>query len=142
MSVVILRGESRLVVMSSSEKDIRPRILYAEDDVDVGLFVTEMLRDEGFEVTSVESGDDAAATLEHERFHLLLTDVRMPGVKDGIDLAIHADQHAPELPIIMVSGHASGLDKRLQALGKKITFLSKPFRFSDLSAAIHSALAA
>lgn len=130
------------MLISRSGNDCRPRILYAEDDVNVGLFVSEMLHDEGFEVTSVESGDDAAAVLENERFHLWLTDVRMPGVKDGTDLAVYACQHVPRLPVVIVSGYASELESRLKELDGKVTFLSKPFLFGDLSAAIHSALLA
>ena len=116
------------------------RILFAEDDVDVGYFVTEMLRAEGFDVTKVESGDDGATTFDSQSFHLLLTDVRMPGTKDGLDLAEHVLERNPNLPIVIVSGFAEEIGARLAALGRKATFLRKPFLMGELVSAIQSAL--
>lgn len=120
--------------------DLQPRILFAEDDIDVRDFVTEMLLAEGFDVTMVGSGDDGAITFDSQPFHLLLTDVRMPGTKDGIDLAAYVRQQNPSLPVVVVSGYADELGARLAALGRRVTFLCKPFRIGDLIIAIESAL--
>lgn len=118
----------------------RQRILYAEDDADIGHLVTEMLFDEGFDVTKVENGDDGATTFDNQPFHLLLTDVRMPGAKDGIDLAAYALGRNPDLPVVIVSGFAEGLGTRLASLGQRATLLHKPFLMGELISAIHSAL--
>lgn len=116
-------------------------ILFAEDDSDIGCIVTEMLRAEGFNVTFADSGDSAAIFLETGNFHLLLTDVRMPGIKDGIDLAMHARQHFPQLPVVIVSGYAEGLGLRLGGLRGGFAFLSKPFLMTDLVSVIRNRLA-
>ena len=108
------------------------RILFAEDDSGIRSVVTEMLCFEGFDVTAVESGDRAAVVLETERFNLLLTDVRMPGTKDGLDLAVYAWRHDPGLPVIIISGFAEGLSSRLQQMRGRMSFLQKPFRADDL----------
>ncbi|MGI4794365.1 MAG: response regulator, partial [Janthinobacterium lividum] len=116
------------------------RILYAEDDVDTGHLVTEMLLDEGFDVTKVESGDDGVISFDNQPFHLLLTDVRMPGAKDGLDLAAYALGRNPNLPVVIVSGFAEGLGTRLAILGQRATLLRKPFLMGELISAIHNAL--
>ena len=116
------------------------RILLAEDDVGIRCFVTEMLSFEGFDVTAVESGDRAAVLLETEQFDLLLTDVRMPGIKDGIDLAAHAWRRDPELPVVIVSGFAEGLASRLQQMRGNTKFIQKPFRIEELMHAIRACL--
>ncbi|MGI4806695.1 MAG: response regulator [Janthinobacterium lividum] len=118
----------------------RQRILYAEDDVDIGHLVTGMLLDEGFDVTKVESGDDGVTSFDNQPFHLLLTDVRMPGAKDGLDLAAYALGRNPDLPVVIVSGFAEGLGARLASLGQRATLLRKPFLMGELISAIHSAL--
>ena len=104
-----------------------PRILFAEDDFDIGILITEILRDEGFAVTSVQSGDEAAVTLDKESFHLLLTDVRMPGIKDGLDLAAYALRQNPRLPVVIVSGYVEELGARLNRIGRKVSLLRNLF---------------
>ena len=112
------------------------RILFAEDDLGIRSVVTEILSAEGFEVTTAESGDQAAVVLETEQFELLLTDVRMPGTKDGIGLARHAWKRDPGLPVVVISGYAEQLRVRLAELGRDVKFLCKPFRLDELLAAI------
>ena len=101
--------------------------LFVRDDVHINKFVTAVLRDEGFDVTPIESGDEAALSLDKESFHLLLTDVRMPGIKDGLDLAAYALRQNPRLPVLIVSGYAEELGERFNILGRKIQFLRKAF---------------
>jgi len=67
------------------------RVLLAEDEVLIRLVAAEHLRDEGFEVVEAWDGDEAARLLDGPgRFDVLFTDVRMPGLLDGIDVAMHA----------------------------------------------------
>ena len=91
-------------------------------------------------MTMVGSGDDGAITFDSQPFHLLLTDVRMPGTKDGLDLAAYVRQQNPGLPVVVISGYADQLGTRLAVLGRRVTFLCKPFRIGDLVSAIEGAL--
>ena len=117
------------------------RILFAEDDVGIGYLVTEMLLDEGFDVTKVENGDDGAIAFDKgQAFQLLLTDVRMRGVMDGLDLAAHVMKRNPNLPVVIVSGFTEELGERLTSVGRRATFLRKPFLMENLVSAIHNAL--
>ena len=84
----------------------------------------------------VESGDAAIRVLETQSFDLLLTDVQMPGSKDGIDLATHARRNSPILPIVVITGYAENVAERIEGLGQCVALVKKPFRLGDLMAAL------
>lgn len=92
------------------------------------MMTAEALRDEGFEVVEAGSGDEAAKLLEAApAFDVLLTDVRMPGILDGVDLAVQARLQAPSLPVLVVSGYAVQLMDRLTTLKPPVVFITKPY---------------
>jgi two-component system cell cycle response regulator CpdR len=62
------------------------RILLAEDDESMRLYLARALERVGYQVVSVDRGTAALPLLESERFDLLLTDIVMPEM-DGIELA-------------------------------------------------------
>ena len=114
-------------------------VLVVEDDDLVRSLAVESLRDEGFEVIEASNGDIAAKHLEDQvGFHVLLTDVRMPGKLDGIDLAAHARTRDPGLRVVIVSGYANQLGKRLQVFDPPVKFLRKPYRPAEVVKAIRS----
>jgi CheY-like chemotaxis protein len=118
----------------------RASILFAEDDPAIRLIVAELLAADGYLTTAVETGDEAALLLKSQRFDLLLTDVRMPGLKDGIELATSAWIIDPELPVVIVSGFARELTQRFNELTGNVRFLAKPFRFGELIKIIRACL--
>lgn len=88
------------------------RILVVEDEADLRQAMSEALSDAGFEVTATRTGDEAAILFaDRDRFDLLLTDVHMPGVFNGLDLAELAREVHPGLPLIFVSAVA---DERVE----------------------------
>lgn len=101
------------------------RILVVDDDEDMLNLVSRWLRDEGFEVSTVTSGNDALSTIKINRPDLVVTDLFMDEM-DGMTLVtrIHAD--APLMPVIMLSGQAEIPDAvRATHLGTA-AFLTKP----------------
>ena len=100
--------------------------------------VADELREQGYEVIEAETGDEAAALLEHESFDLLLTDVRMPGKLDGIDLALRARRLRPKLPVLVVSGYAEQISARLRNLKAPMEFVAKPFAMGRILGSIKS----
>jgi CheY-like chemotaxis protein len=122
--------------MQSTRLCAGQRILFAEDDWMVRFVLSQLLREEGFSVVEAESGDGAAAVLEHESFDCLLTDVRMPGKMDGIHLAAHARHREPRLPVVVISGYADRIQARVAALGERVLLVGKPFRLAEILAAL------
>ena len=82
------------------------RILYVDDEQGLALLGEEFLGDLGYQVTSVFGGEEAWAAFEGAGFSydLVVTDESMPGMS-GIELAQKIYQGAPDVPVILCSGH-------------------------------------
>jgi putative two-component system response regulator len=108
------------------------RILVADDDHHIRLFLQTLLSSWGHEVELAEDGFSALAKLEFD-FDLLITDADMPGL-DGFEV-IHRVRSQPQLtnlPIIMVTGRSS-VEDRVRAIEAGVNdFISKPFDSTEL----------
>jgi len=118
-----------------------PRILLAEDDGAVRLFVSRALELQGHEVTAVVDGGEALVALNGGDFDLLLTDIVMP-VMDGIELALKVAKIRPDLPVIMMSGYAAERQRahNLDSLVHEV--VAKPFTLKEIAGVVRDALAA
>ncbi len=116
------------------------RILLAEDDESMRLFLAKALSRAGYEVTSFGTGVEAFERLKEEPFTLLLTDIVMPEM-DGIELARRAAEVDPDLKIMFITGFAAvALNAENSTPDAKV--LSKPFHLRDLVDEVDRLLAA
>jgi DNA-binding NtrC family response regulator len=78
------------------------RVLLIEDDAGIRETLRRVLAEEGHSVTVDERGDEGLARAGRERFNVVITDLRLPGLT-GLELVreLHAIQ--PRLPIILVT---------------------------------------
>ncbi len=90
--------------------------------------LVEALGDEGFDVIEAESGDEALPILQDGRIQLLLTDIQLPGMLNGRDLAERARAHNPALPIIFMTGQPDPSDR---SNGLDV-FISKPYTLTSI----------
>lgn len=113
------------------------RVLLVEDEGLIRLMTSQALQDEGFEVVEAWNGDEAARLLDSsDGFDVLFTDVQMPGTLDGLDVAMHARRRRPGIPVLVVSGYAPHLIRRLGALEPSAVFIGKPYDLDELMATI------
>jgi PAS domain S-box-containing protein len=113
-------------------------ILVVEDNPGMRRIVLRQLRELGYRVIECDSAMEALEILPREPVALLFTDIIMPGGLDGIELARLAQEHWPELKIILTSGFPqSRLDER-PLLGS-LQLLSKPYTREDLATALRTA---
>lgn len=118
------------------------RVLLVEDELLIRLVAVEMLHDEGFEVIEAEDGAQAVELIDGpDGFDLLLTDVQMPGPIDGIQVAFHARQRHPGIAVVVVSAQPLNA-RRLDGLGPRHTFVSKPYQLRALMATLRDMLGA
>ena len=82
------------------------RVLVVDDEEGIRELVAEILRDEGLAVTTAQDGDEAAALLDRRSFHLLVTDLRMPGL-GGLELLRRARSVAPEMEVVVLTAHGT-----------------------------------
>jgi len=82
----------------------KQKILLVEDEPYALEALAEMLEGEGYAVTPCGTSDDAMMALEQDAYHLLLTDIVMPG-KDGTEIARRATAGQPTIKIVLMSGY-------------------------------------
>jgi len=109
-----------------------PRVLFVDDELPLRSVVTRLLSRRGVDVVSVGDAVSAVERLREEPFDLLLTDFQMPDM-DGFALLAHVREHYPDLPAIMMTGHAS-VQHAVQAMsGGAVDYLPKPFSTDALA---------
>ncbi len=123
-----------------AQPDETVRILLAEDDDSLRGFLARALERAGYEVVSCPDGETAVDALD-QHFHVLLTDIVMPGI-DGIEVARQAAVAQPHLRIMFITGFAAvalSAGERAPA-GSKV--LSKPIHLREIVAEVDRMLAA
>jgi DNA-binding NtrC family response regulator len=112
------------------------RILVVDDDLDFQQSLTLSLKEHGFHVTGVGSGNEAILQLEKENYDLVLLDFVMPGM-DGIDTLVALKKMKPDLRFIMLTAFAS-IDNVVTVIKKGAhDYLPKPFVMDQLIGMIH-----
>jgi two-component system, NtrC family, response regulator AtoC len=82
------------------------RVLVVDDEEGIRSFIAEALEGEGLRVTQAEDGEAAARLLGRQAFHLMITDLRMPGM-DGMALLRLAREQVPEMEVIVLTAHGT-----------------------------------
>jgi two-component system, NtrC family, nitrogen regulation response regulator NtrX len=115
------------------------RILIVDDEAGIRASLSQILRDEGFEVEAVPTGEGALAALARSKFHLVLLDVWLPK-RDGMDVLQEIRAHHPDPAVVMISGHAS-VETAVKAtkLGA-FDFVEKPLSLEKITLVVRNAL--
>ncbi len=102
------------------------RILVTDDELVMRDSLKEWLDDEGFSVDMAASGDEALQMLDENTYHLMLTDIKMPGM-DGVELLQRAKEKQPELYVVMMTAYAT-VETAVEAMKiGALDYLMKPF---------------
>lgn len=106
----------------------QPTVLLVEDEVLVRLSTAELLRDEGYLVLEAVDAEEALKLVATGHpIDLVLTDIRMPGPMNGIDLCSAVKNARTNLPVVLFSSHLpDGASHCADA------FLQKPYRPDEL----------
>jgi CheY-like chemotaxis protein len=81
--------------------------LFVDDDVEVVMFASRVLRDAGFEVLAGGNGNVALSTAQVERLDLVITDLVMPD-REGLETIMRLRKSHPALPVVAISGAFGG----------------------------------
>ncbi len=115
------------------------RVLLIEDDAQVAMLVSDMIRELGYEVEHLA---DAATALERigaaEGVDVILSDVMMPGGVSGVDLVKALRSRGIEVPFVLASGRADAVADDAASVG--VELLAKPFTIADVAGALARAL--
>jgi signal transduction histidine kinase len=119
------------------------RILVVDDEPLVRMVAERFLRREGYEVVSVQNGDEALAILRMAtpRIDLAIVDLTMPG-KSGAEVVIAAREVRPTLPILISSGYSEAAIEDRSWAEQVQGFLQKPYQRAALLTTVARLLAA
>jgi CheY-like chemotaxis protein len=122
--------------------DIPARIVLVEDEAIAALDVARRLRRLGYQVVAVaKSGPQAIEYALTRAPDVVLMDIHLHGVMDGIDAARHIQASAP-IPVIYVSAHVDAATRARIQSTEAAGFVSKPIHVPTLHAALQRALSA
>jgi two-component system, NtrC family, response regulator AtoC len=108
-----------------------PTILLAEDDEIIRISVYDRLKKQGWQVHQAADGLAAVALCEENYYHLVITDIRMPGL-DGLGVLRHLRSHSPDSDVIIMTAYGS-VDDAIRCLRLGATeYILKPFDMDDL----------
>lgn len=118
----------------------RQTVLIVEDDAELRRLMVTLLEDEQLEAIECESAEAALALMlmgEHH-FAMLLADIRLPGVMDGVDLAWEIKLRWPLLPVVLTSGLSR---ECIRELPPGVAYMTKPLQPLDVLVTAGQALA-
>jgi two-component system cell cycle response regulator CpdR len=136
-----MSGNWPLSLVAGGWKTAMARILLAEDDNDMRMFLARALERAGHEVHSFGEGLSAFEELKLREVDLLLTDIVMPEM-DGIELARRAAELDPALKIMFITGFAAVALHPDSEAPRDAKILSKPFHLRDLVSEVDRMIAA
>jgi len=114
------------------------KILVVDDD-SVRSGVEEALREDGYQVVAVESGEAALVCIAAQEFDLALIDLKMRGV-GGMEVLSTLRRQSPDTAAIVFTAYAS-LDTAVEALRQGAhDYLFKPCKMADLRTSVQAAL--
>jgi DNA-binding NtrC family response regulator len=105
--------------------------LIVEDDADVRDLATALLEETDLRVVACDDAEKAMAVMvrEGENVALVFTDVRLPGLLDGIDLARRVKALWPHVSMVVTSGYAV---RRPEKLPDNVAYMPKPWLALDV----------
>jgi two-component system response regulator AtoC len=113
-------------------------VLVVDDEELTLRTVSRGLREEGFEVFTAASGEDALKVFIDEKPDLTLLDIVLPGI-DGVEVLRRMKRQNPAAIILMMSAYHM-VDRAVEAMkAGAYDYLIKPFHLSDLIATLHRA---
>lgn len=113
------------------------RILLAEDERDMNMLITKILKKEGYSVDSCFDGEEASEYLRGADYDAAILDIMMPK-KDGYKVVEELRNRGSEIPVIFLTAK-DGIQDRVKGLDIGADdYLIKPFDFDELLARIRA----
>jgi two-component system NtrC family response regulator len=114
-------------------------ILIVDDEPNYQIVLAELLKDEGYEVFTADSGVAGLPIVHSTDLDLVLSDMKMPGM-DGIEFLAKIKEFNRELPVILITAYAE-VEKAVEAMRLgAFTYLAKPFSNQQLLASATKAI--
>ncbi|MFH1437194.1 MAG: response regulator [Pseudomonadota bacterium] len=104
------------------------RMLVVDDEIVVQRSCVDIFteKSENYEIVTVSSGEEALAALKKQRFDIILTDIKMPGLP-GLQLLMVIREKYPDIAVVVITGYAT-VKTAVEAMKLgAVDFIPKPF---------------
>jgi DNA-binding NtrC family response regulator len=115
-------------------------ILIVDDEEELVAALAERLSLRGLEIQVATGGEEALRLVDEHAFHVVVADVKMPGI-GGLQLTGTLKREHPDLPVILFTGHSSVADAELGMQQGAFEYVMKPVDIDVLMDKIRSAAA-
>jgi DNA-binding NtrC family response regulator len=121
--------------MKGQKEGKKPSILVIDDDEDIRKVLSEILKDNGYNADSAETGRQALRKAEEKFYNLALIDIRLPDI-DGVELLTKIKETKPRMRKIIITGYPT-LKNAVEALNKGAdAYITKPLDIEKVLATI------
>ena len=114
---------------------LMPPVLVVDDEKNMRRSLQAMLGDEGYATLAAESAEAALKLLAENEFFMVVTDVRLGGMS-GYDLLGKIRSRWPNLPVLMITAHATPKLAVEAIQAGAMHYLAKPFAHEELFHAV------
>jgi DNA-binding NtrC family response regulator len=115
------------------------KILIVDDELNMRLVLSAMLKKEGYEVSTAADGMEALQMLKSGPVAAIITDLKMPRV-GGMELLAQVSRDYPEIPVIIITAHGT-VATAVEALKKgALDYITKPFEIEELKNVVAKAV--
>lgn len=106
-------------------------ILIVDDEPNYLVVLSELLKDEGFEVFTAPDGEQGLKIVQDVDLDIVITDMQMP-VMDGLQFMLKIKAEKEDLPVVVITAYAE-VDKAVEAMqAGAFSYLAKPFSNDEL----------
>jgi len=116
------------------------RILVVDDEVDLAVSCQRLLHTKGYETSVAADGEEALRIIQEEEPHLVVTDLKMPGM-NGMALLEQTKELYPQIQVIMMTAYSTIEDAVAAVRLGAVNFVPKPFTPEHLMIVVEQALA-
>jgi DNA-binding NtrC family response regulator len=115
----------------------RATILIVDDEATLRSVFSDMMTRQGYRCITAANAVDALQIIESNllEFDMLVTDIKMPGVLDGVALASKLREFQPDVAILVITGYPESAAMK-DAKSRGFRVLEKPFRQAELESAV------
>jgi len=115
------------------------KLLIVDDEKVAVKNLEHVMKKEGYEVTATQSGANALAHLDKQRFDIVLTDLRMEKV-DGLQILEKCRGNWPDTEVVLITAHAT-LESAVDAMKQgAFNYIAKPFRLDEVRKVVADAM--
>jgi DNA-binding NtrC family response regulator len=114
------------------------KILVVDDEAIMRNLLLKILEQEGYNVTTVGSYQEAVAKLSTEKYDIVLSDVKMPEAS-GFELLKTIKKEWPQSAVIMMTGYGDAYTVKEALMLGADEYVTKPFKSHEISLIVERA---